>query len=353
MSPDTLAGRFTRLIGASGPISLAHYMAEVNAHYYGTRDPLGLAGDFITAPEISQMFGELAGLWLADVWMRSARRANPYYVELGPGRGTLACDALRAMEQARLAPRAHLVETSPVLREAQLSRLPHARHHDDIDSLPEDGPLLVLANEFFDALPIRQIERTAAGWFERVVIPRPGREGEAFVAGPGARSMDAAVPPALRDAPVGAIIESAPAGASVMLGLANRIARQGGAALIIDYGYEGPAVGDTFQAVRAHRKADPFDAVGECDLTAHVDFAMLGNAARQAGLVVHGPVGQGAFLETLGIGARAKSLARAAPERAQEIETARARLCAGEQMGELFRVLAVIHPAWAQPEGFA
>lgn len=353
MSADTLAARLTRIIHASGPISIAHYMAEVNAQYYATRDPLGLAGDFITAPEISQMFGELAGLWLADIWMRSARRANTYYVELGPGRGTLAADALRAMEQANFAPRVHMVETSPVLREAQLSRLPHARHHDDIDSLPEDGPLLVVANEFFDALPIRQIERTNEGWFERVIVPREGREGEAFVAGPGQRRMDVAVPASLTDAPVGTIVESAPAGAAVALALANRIARQGGAALLIDYGYEGPAAGDALQAVRAHQMVDPFDAVGECDLTAHVDFTTLGNAARQAGLAVHGPVGQGVFLEALGIGARAQMLGRNAPERAGEIEAARARLCASDQMGSLFRVMALIHPAWAQPEGFA
>ncbi|MEO8722221.1 MAG: SAM-dependent methyltransferase [Sphingobium sp.] len=351
--PLTLAQRLTRMILASGPISIAQYIAEANAHYYATRDPLGSAGDFTTAPEISQMFGEMVGLCLADVWMRSGRRPNPYYVELGPGRGTLASDALRAMEQAQLAPRVHFVETSPVLRECQQARLAHARFHDDLDTVPEDGPLLVVANEFFDALPIRQIEKTQAGWRERVVVPRPGREGEAFVGMAGERPMEAAVPAALRDAQDGEIYESGPAGAAVGFALAQRIARQGGAALLIDYGYEGPALGDTLQAVRAHKMTDPFDDVGESDLTAHVDFTMLGNVARQAGLRVYGPIGQGAFLTRLGIDARADMLVRTSPDRADEVRIARDRLVNTDQMGDLFRVMAFTHPDWATPEGFA
>nr|WP_184080979.1 SAM-dependent methyltransferase [Sphingobium subterraneum] len=328
-------------------------MAEANARYYATRDPLGLAGDFTTAPEISQMFGELIGLCLADIWMRAGRRDKAFYVELGPGRGTLAVDALRAMEQAHFAPRVHFVETSPVLREAQQSRLPHAHFHDDIDSLPDDAPLLVVANEFFDALPIRQMERTQTGWFERVLVPREGAEDVAFAPCAGPRAMDAAVPAHLRDAPVGALFESSPAGAAVAFALANRIARQGGAAIIVDYGYDGPALGDTLQAVKGHRMTDPFVDVGESDLTAHVDFGTLGNMARQAGLSVYGPVGQGAFLTQLGIGPRAQILARNAPERTEEIEAAQHRLTAPEQMGTLFKAMAIVHPAWDRPEGFA
>ena len=345
----TLGERLRRQIEVGGPISIAHYMAEANAHYYGTRDPLGVGGDFVTAPEISQMFGELVGLCLADVWQRSGRRAGALYVELGPGRGTLAVDALRAMEAAALAPQPHLVETSPVLRDRQRAVLPTAQFHDDLDTLPDQGLLLVVANEFFDALPVRQMVRTDTGWRERVVIAEEDR----FVPIPGYRAMDGAVPPALADADVGSIVEVSPAAAMVALALANRIAKQGGAALIIDYGYEGPAAGDTLQAVRGHAHADPFADVGESDLTAHVDFTLIGNMARQAGLTVLGPVGQGDFLGMLGIDARAAQLARQSPERAEDVTAARMRLMSAEQMGTLFKVMAFVHPDWATPEGFA
>ena len=167
-----LPERLARQIDAGGPISVAHYMGEANQHYYGTRDPLGLEGDFTTAPEISQMFGELIGLCLADVWLRSGRRADPLYVELGPGRGTLAGDALRAMEGADVTSRIHFVETSPTLRERQRAQIPHVVHHDSVESLPDQSPLLVVANEFFDALPVRQMIRVGDEWRERVVIRR-------------------------------------------------------------------------------------------------------------------------------------------------------------------------------------
>lgn len=344
------AERLARSVSAGGPISLAQYMVQVNAHYYGTRDPLGADGDFTTAPEISQMFGELIGLALADVWARSGHTKTPCYVELGPGRGTLAADALRAMQQARLAPSAHFVETSPTLRARQQTAVPHARFHDDVESLPVDAPLLVVANEFFDALPIAQAVRMQDGWHEVMVGLGEGRP---FAPLPGNRRVDARIPADLSDAPVGAIHESCVAGAAVMLTLARRLARQGGVMIVIDYGYEGPATGDTLQAVRAHRYADPFAEVGDNDLTAHVDFAMLGNAARQEGLTVLGPVGQGEFLTRLGIDARAAMLGRSSPDRASEIDAARRRLVEADQMGRLFKVLAVAHPAWPSPEGFA
>ena len=344
------AERLARSVAAGGPISLAQYMAQVNAYYYGSRDPLGAAGDFTTAPEISQMFGELVGLALADVWVRSGQTKTSYYVELGPGRATLAADALRAMQQARLAPSVHFVETSATLRERQLAAVPHASFHDDVDSLPSDAPLLIVANEFFDALPIAQAVRTEDGWHEVMVGLGTDRP---FAPLPGNRRVDARVPAALGDAPLGAIHETNPAGAAVMLALARRLMRQGGVMILIDYGYEGPATGDTLQAVRAHRFADPFAEAGDSDLTAHVDFTMLGNAARQEGLAVFGPVGQGQFLTRLGIDARATSLARATPDRADEIDTARRRLVEPDQMGRLFKVLAVAHPDWPTPEGFA
>jgi SAM-dependent MidA family methyltransferase len=349
-----LPQRLMRQIESGGPISIAHYMAEANGHYYGTRDPLGQDGDFTTAPEISQMFGELVGLCLADMWMRSGRRPNPLYIELGPGRGTLAADALRAMEGAALAPRAHFVETSPTLRERQKALIPHITHHDTIDSLPEEGPLLIVANEFFDALPIRQLVRSGQEWRERVVIAQTNEADETlrFLPMPGYRQVEAGIPAMAANAPEGAVLETPPAGAAIALMLAKRIARQGGCAIIIDYGYEGPAIGDTLQAVRSHRFADPFVEPGESDLTAHVDFTVIGNMARQVDLKVLGPVGQGPFLQALGIDVRAAQLTQTSPARAEEIETARARLTASDQMGTLFKAMAFVHPDWAEPAGF-
>jgi NADH dehydrogenase [ubiquinone] 1 alpha subcomplex assembly factor 7 len=347
--PASVSERLARLIADSGPISVAHYMAEANAHYYCTRDPLGAAGDFITAPEISQMFGELIGVWLAELWDRAGRPDNACYVELGPGRGTLAVDALRAMRAAGLTPPVELVEISPALREAQQERLPAARWHDGADSLPQDGPLLIVANEFFDALPIRQIVATEHGWRERMV----GRDGASFVPAAGPPVPVEAIPAALRAAPAGTVLETSPASAAIMRGLADRIARQGGAALIVDYGHVRTNAGETLQAISGHRFADPWHDPGERDLTAHVDFEALGDAARAGGAEVHGPVEQGAWLETMGIEHRAATLARASPERADEIHQARHRLVSPDAMGRLFKAMAVTAPRWPLPAGFA
>lgn len=348
----TLSERLARQIEAGDPISVAHYMAEANQHYYGTRDPLGAAGDFTTAPEISQMFGELIGLCLADIWMRSGSRPAAQYVELGPGRGTLASDALRAMASVTFHPRVHFVETSPSLRERQGALIPNVAHHDSVSSLPEQGPLLVVANEFFDALPVRQLVRVGSEWRERVVVrPDPDRP-DRFAPMAGYRRVESGIPAMAADAPEGAILEMPLAGSAVALELAHRIAKQGGAAIVIDYGYEGPATGDTLQAVRAHRYADPFQEPGESDLTTHVDFTMIGNMARQAGLRVTRTVGQGAFLRQLGIDARADQLSRTTPARAEEVEAARRRLTDDDAMGTLFKAMAWIHPDWADPAGF-
>jgi SAM-dependent MidA family methyltransferase len=327
---------------------LAQYMALANGHYYATRDPLGAAGDFTTAPEISQMFGELIGLWCADLWLR-AGSPDVAWAELGPGRGTLAADAIRAMAKAGLAPPVHLVETSPVLADTQRRAVPAAIRHGDIDTLPADRPLLIVANEFFDALPIRQFVRTADGWRERMIAVADGRLALTV----GEQRYDAAIPPALRDAPEGSVVETAPAAAAILRALAARIVTQGGALLAIDYGHAGPVLGDTLQAVRAHRFADPFAAPGEQDLTAHVDFAALAEAAGQEGATAHGPIAQDALLAALGIDARAAALARAAPDRAADIAAARDRLVAPEQMGTLFKALAVTAPGWPTPAGFA
>lgn len=323
-------------------------MAEANAHYYATRDPLGAQGDFITAPEISQMFGELVGLCLADLWVAAGKPKNTYYVELGPGRGTLAADALRATRAAGFEPRVHLVETSPVLRRAQAQLLPMAHWHDDIATLPEDGPLLVVANEFFDALPVRQLISTEDGWCERVVE----RADTGFVPIAGRPVAEDALPTALRRAPAGTIYETSPASIAIMHELARRIAVQGGAGLIIDYGHERTSAGETLQAVHGHQFADPWHEPGERDLTAHVDFEMLARAANASGLRVIGPVNQGPWLEALGISVRAQALAAQAPDRGSEIETARQRLVAADEMGELFKVMAVVAEAWPQPAAF-
>ncbi len=328
-------------------------MGESNALYYATRDPLGTpkastGGDFVTAPEISQMFGELAGLWLAELWDRAGRPAGAIYAELGPGRGTLAKDALRAMAGAGLRPEVHLVEGSPTLRAVQVRALPDAAFHDDIGRLPEDRPLLILANEFLDALPVRQLVRTEAGWRERMVAT--DGEGFAFVA--SFQPVEFAPPSALSDSPVGTIVEINPGAAAVVEEIARRLARQGGAALLFDYGHLAPRMGSTLQAVRAHRKVDPLAAPGEIDLTAHVDFAVLAEIATAAGCNVRTAT-QGAWLEAVGIDLRAQALARAAPERADEIQVSKNRLVSPEQMGKLFKVIAITGPSWPAGVGFS
>jgi SAM-dependent MidA family methyltransferase len=342
-SPD-FETRLHRLIAAGGPIPLAQYMTLCNAHYYATRDPLGAAGDFVTAPEINQMFGELIGLWAADIALRSGA-TDAAWVELGPGRGTLSADASRAMGKAGFVPPVHFVETSPILRAMQARAVPGAVFHDSIDTLPADRPLVVVANEFFDALPIRQLVRTESGWRERMIDV----EDDRLVAHVGEQRFDAVVPDGLD----GDVIETAPAAAAILRDLAARIVAQGGALLAIDYGYEGPAAGDTLQAIHRHRFADPFEAPGEQDLTAHVDFAALAEAARAEGATVHPIVTQGALLGALGIAARAGTLARAAPDRRSEIEAAWRRLCAPDAMGTLFKALALTAPGWPIPGGFA
>jgi NADH dehydrogenase [ubiquinone] 1 alpha subcomplex assembly factor 7 len=347
-APSSLADRLRRLIRAQGPIPVAHYMDLANAYYYATRDPLGAAGDFTTAPEISQMFGELIGLALADVWDRAGRPEGVRYVELGPGRGTLAADALRAMRAAGLEPQVHFVETSPVLRAAQARRIPDAAWHDDLSSLPGDGPILAVANEFFDALPVRQLISTGTGWRERLVTT----DGDGCVPAAGPLVPAATVPAPVRPAPAGAVIETSPASLTCVRQLAQRMIMHGGAALIVDYGHDRASAGETLQAVRRHGYADPWTEPGESDLTAHVDFESLAKAAAEEGVAVHGPVGQGEWLVKLGIDARAEALVRAAPDRSDAVRSARNRLVSTEEMGRLFRVLGLSAPAWPAPEGF-
>ncbi|WP_404711122.1 class I SAM-dependent methyltransferase [Sphingomonas sp. MMS24-J13] len=346
MLPPDLTVEIAALIAAEGPISIERFMGLANAHYYATRDPLGAGGDFVTAPEISQMFGEMIGLALADLWDR-AGRPDAAYVELGPGRGTLAVDALRAMAVAGLRPTVHLVETSPVLRALQEDRLPQARWHDTIASLPIDRPLLIVANEFFDALPVRQFVMTQDGWCERMM----DRVDHGFVARPAMMTRND-IPAHLRDAEPGTIVEQSPAGRTIAQALAQRLVTQGGALIIVDYGHKAGAHGDTLQAVHAHAYADPFVDPGARDLTAHVDFAALGAAGAAGGARVTGPVAQGQWLITLGLSDRAAALARRAPERAEEIAAAYRRLTGADEMGELFKCMALVAPHWPNPAGF-
>ena len=349
MNGEPLSAIFARLIANTGPISMMHYMGESNARYYASRDPLGAGGDFITAPEISQMFGELVGLWLADIWIRAGREEPVHYVELGPGRGTLARDALRAGKRYGFEPRVHFVETSPELKDIQLAAVPHAQWHDDLSSIPPYGPVLVVANEFLDALPVRQLVMTPDGWRERMVGLGP--EGR-LIPVAGRQPMDAAVPEARRNAAEGTIIETCPGAAAVVYEVAGRLADQGGAALFIDYGHAEPRDGSTLQALRDHLMVDPFAMPGEADLTAHVDFATLAPIAQSRGCRWLGTTTQGRWLRELGIETRAESLAAFAPQHASAIHAAKARLIGEGQMGALFKVMGLTAPEWPDGAGF-
>ena len=335
------------IVASEGPVGIDRYMAIALGHpvhgYYRSRDPLGAAGDFTTAPEISQMFGELLGLWAASVWMQMGRPAALVLAELGPGRGTLMADALRATARVpgfREACSVHLVETSPALRARQREAL--AGHdvawHERTEDLP-GGPLLLLANEFLDALPIRQFVRVADGWHERVVGLGP--DGAlAFGLAPHTATDIAALP-----ATEGAILETCPAAQAIVAALAERLVEQGGAALFVDYGPSRDGFGDTLQAVRSHGFADPLADPGEADLTAHVRFGALARSAARRGAATHGPEAQGRFLDALGIRTRAATLARdaTAAQRAA-IEAALARLTGAEAMGDLFKTFAIADP---------
>ncbi len=344
----SLAAVFERLIASHGPISVSHFMAESNARYYGGRDPLGEQGDFITAPEISQMFGEFIGLWLADMWVKAGREDLVHYVELGPGRGTLAKDVLSATRRYGLEPKVHFVETSLVLRDIQLATIPQAQFHHDLSSVPPYGPVLIVGNEFLDALPVRQLVMTAQGWRERMV----GWQGGQFAFVAGDKPMDSAVPEHMRDAAPGTIVETCPGAAAAVYEIAGRLLKQGGAALLIDYGHDAPRTGSTLQALKEHRMVDPLAMPGEADLTAHVDFAALAPIVQSRGARWLGTVTQGHWLRHLGIEVRAERLARVAPEHRDAIFSAMERLIGEGQMGALFKVMGLAGPEWRGGEGF-
>ncbi|WP_237214260.1 class I SAM-dependent methyltransferase [Falsiroseomonas oryziterrae] len=331
---------------ADAPERLDRFMARAVGAYYARREtPFGRAGDFTTAPEISQAFGEVLGAWCVVAWQRMGRPDPVLLVECGPGRGTLMADALRAVAGVapafRAALRVHLIETSPALRAQQARAVPEATWHDDVGTLPR-GPMLLLANEFLDALPIRQFVRRDGAWLER------------HVAGGGFVELPAQAAPALpAEAPEGTVKEVSEPALGFVRWLAARIATERGAALLVDYGPSQPGFGDTLQAMRAHEtRLDPLAEPGTRDLTAHVDFPALAALARAAGASVFGPLPQGLLLQRLGLMTRAAMLARARPRLAGEILSGAERLVAAEGMGRLFKALAVCDSGLGVPPGF-
>jgi NADH dehydrogenase [ubiquinone] 1 alpha subcomplex assembly factor 7 len=345
-------------IRRDGPLPVARFMGLALNHptygYYRDRDPLGAQGDFVTAPELSQAFGEVIGAWLAQAWLDLGGPAPFRLVELGPGRGTLLADALRATRGVagfHQSLRLHLVETSERLRAAQAARLAglDPSWHGGFGEVPP-GPLLLLANEFFDALPTHQLVATARGWVERCIgLDEQGRLG--FCLAEHGSPLGARLP----EATPGTVAEVSPARAELAQVIARRIVRDGGVALLIDYGAwaEGPT-GDTLQATRTHAPCDPLDGPGTADLTTHVDFGALAEAAAAAGAAVYGPVPQGTFLTALGLHLRtAQLLERATPDQQRELRAALFRLTDASAMGELFKVLVLARPQAPAPPGFA
>ena len=358
-----LLSEIKKLIKSSGPMPVWRYMELCLMHpqhgYYISRDPLGREGDFTTAPEVSQMFGELLGLWAASVWKAMGSPQALHLIELGPGRGTMMADALRAL---RVLPplyqtiSVHLVEINPVLREKQKTTLTGMRSiawHESIDDVPE-GPSIIFANEYFDVLPIHQVVKAENGWHERVVeLDRDGKLAFGAAADPIPR-FEVLLPPLVRAAPVGAVFEWRP-DAEIMK-IASRVRDQGGAALIIDYGHMRSEAGDTFQAIARHSFTDPLKAPGQADVTAHVDFEALARAAEDVGARVHGPVTQGDFLKRLGVETRAVALmAKASHEVSEDIAGALKRLIGGGRggMGSMFKVLGISDPGLTSLAGLS
>ena len=347
---NELARLLTTRIARTGPITIAEYMAECLLHptlgYYSTRDPFGRVGDFITAPEISQMFGELIGLALAQTWLDQGAPSEFALVELGPGRGTLMADILRATKSVagfHEAATVCLVEASAKLRAEQIKAVPNAKFYDSISDVPPI-PVLVVANEFFDALPIRQFVRAQDGWSERVI----GVESDELVFGLTAAAPLDFLAHRLAETKIGDLVEYCGALPAICQDLGTRISRNGGAALIIDYG-DWASLGDTLQALKSHEKIDPLETPGEADITAHVDFAAIAMAAKCAHTRL---TPQGVFLERLGITARAQALATKLSGEALDTHiSAHRRLTHPSEMGDLFKVIGLYPTIAAPPPG--
>ncbi len=361
MSAEDLRRKISGRIRAEGPLTIAAYMAlalhDPEDGYYAEHHPIGAAGDFVTAPEISQIFGELIGLWCASVW-REAGSPDPIAVaELGPGRGTLMCDFLRAaavMLPFRRALRLYLLEASPVLRREQERRLGHARPTwvASIDQLPA-GPLLLVANEFLDALPIRQFVRGEKHWAERLV-GLDHHDNLVFVAGPENAFADRMAATRCPDgARKGEVVEVCPAALALATALGRRFAHTSGAALFVDYGYFPARRGASLRGVQGHHPVPALASPGAVDLSAHVDFAAFIDAARVAGAAVYGPATQSRFLRDLGVAARLGALQRRAGQaQGEALAAAVERLLDPEQMGTLFKAAALVSPGLPSPTGF-
>jgi NADH dehydrogenase [ubiquinone] 1 alpha subcomplex assembly factor 7 len=352
----TLAEQIDAQIRATGPMSLATYMALCLSHprhgYYTTGRPIGADGDFITAPEISQMFGELIGFFFVNLWQQMGQPPSFTLLELGPGRGTLMADALRAASRAdgfENALHLQLFESNVLLKAEQEKRLGKYNPYwaTELDAVSED-PLFVVANEFFDAMPLRQFVRTDDGWHERLVGLNDGQRVLGLSPTP---IVESAAPAEVHGAYSGEVLELSAAAVETMQRISRKVALQGGGILAIDYGYPATRTGETLQAVKAHAFADPLDAPGDADLSAHVNFGVLGVAAKATGLAVAPLATQGDFLLKLGIGERAKALARSNPAEAPNIARAVERLTSPEQMGTLFKALCV-HSPGLNPAGF-
>jgi len=353
--PSAAAERIATAIAAEGPLTVARFMEIAASHYYASKDAFGAAGDFITAPEISQMFGEMIGAWIVDTWMQMGKPETAQLIELGPGRGTLAADIMRtisAWPDCRAAFTLHLVETSPLLRQKQADILMKysPTWYERLEEVPL-GTGFIVANEFLDALPIRQFERRDGQWLERHVSYDAGAHKFLFTLLPP--KAPPAIPSAFSEAAEGSIFETSPATLDVMRQIATRVAEAEGAALLVDYGHVKQGIGDTLQTLRHHKYSPVLEAPGQDDITAHVDFAACAEAAAPLARVV-GPITQGEFLISLGIEARAAALSEKANENQQkEIGAALHRLTGPEAMGRLFKVMALLPlQSEVRPAGF-
>jgi NADH dehydrogenase [ubiquinone] 1 alpha subcomplex assembly factor 7 len=352
----SLSEQIDAQIRETGPMSLSTYMGLALSHprhgYYTTGRPIGAQGDFITAPEISQMFGELIGFFFVNLWQQMGQPSSFTLLELGPGRGTLMADALRAASRAEGFENAlhlQLFEQNALLKGEQEKRLGKYSPYwaSEIDAFGDD-PIFVIANEFFDALPIKQFVKTDDGWHERLI----GLRDDARVFGLSPTPIsESAAPPEVHGAYAGEVLELGTAAVDAMQRLSRKIALQGGAILAIDYGYERTQTGETLQAAKSHAFAEPLEAPGDADISAHVNFGVLAAAARATGLATAPLANQGDFLIRLGLGQRAKALAQANPAEAGNVARAIERLTAPDQMGTLFKVLCA-HSPGLQPAGF-
>ncbi|WP_419903793.1 class I SAM-dependent methyltransferase [Kiloniella sp.] len=353
--------RLAKRIRLEGAITIADFMADVlitpKHGYYMSGEPFGAAGDFITAPEVSQMFGELIGIWCADTWYNMGGPTTLNLVELGPGRGTLMSDMLRA---AGMVPgflqtlQVHLIEVSPNLKKKQKEALSgfNVTWHSDLTTLPE-GPTLFIANEFFDALPIKQFERSPEGWSERLITLSEDEKELNFTLSPASKAIESLLPESLRTAPEGAVIELSPIASTITDMISHHILEHGGAALFIDYGWDIPTAQPTLQAVKAHKKHPVLQEPGTADISALVDFPTLVTTALNAGVAAHGPITQGDFLRSLGIEQRAEMLRKTGTdEQIVDITSAEHRLTDANEMGTLFKVLALTHPDYQTPAAF-